>query len=604
MTLQNIQTANIENAANIINDQGIPRDKIWSKDYVLVNEKEYPLKYITQLAFSSISTDKFSFQLEQIKKHLKNLGFQFKYYEGGYNFFTKDELEFYKSIVNKDYRKTNPDHQFYGQKLYPLIAKTQYWIEQVKPKGFKIKRDGHWLSGYTSRVKPYIWPRIYNGLDEDVYFNVEVNGHEHGGFIGYKLDGYFATKKALPSYKYDLVNEYRATNNIEWIRIPFDKMESYTWEKLIEETKEFLDKTIPHYNQLKELLSKDTKISRITWNNNGWVKPSGKTGKSINVDSFEYINGFGHEEWLFDGDKVLDGYKYGFLEPINKHYSTFAGKSFDILLYSRNGETKENFWVANLKDVEVISKPDAERILTHYKDNGWYDLMKADLLNLNLDANQLDEWVAEGAEKLFNIRFKAVQLSEIQKDLIPVTDDNEIPTARYELINVPTGVKTKIAAKTKSNFSFASGSTDPNLGAKGRRTQSNREIELEYKHNRLQSKFLKYLQDIYGESAVKRECTAYGGSRIDIVRETQTGYVFYEIKTYNSLKSSIREGIGQLLEYCLYPNVREAEAIVLVTHIAPSQELEEYIVHLKGFINIPLEVVHFDLDKEDIVKVI
>jgi hypothetical protein len=95
---------------------------------------------------------------------------------------------------------------------------------------------------------------------------------------------------------------------------------------------------------------------------------------------------------------------------------------------------------------------------------------------------------------------------------------------------------------------------------------------------------------------------AYGSSRIDITRKTETGYIFYEIKTYNSLRASIREGIGQLLEYCLYPNVQEAEKLVLVSHVAPSNELIGYLNHIKSFINIPFSYIHFDTGKEEIIS--
>ena len=52
------------------------------------------------------------------------------------------------------------------------------------------------------------------------------------------------------------------------------------------------------------------RLSRLCWNDNGWVSPSGRGGKSPDKNSFEREHGFGFEEWLFDFDKVLDdGYQ-------------------------------------------------------------------------------------------------------------------------------------------------------------------------------------------------------------------------------------------------------------------------------------------------------
>ena len=56
------------------------------------------------------------------------------------------------------------------------------------------------------------------------------------------------------------------------------------------------------------------KIARICWNKNNWIYPSGREGKSINKNSYEYKHGFGHEEWNFDIRKNIDGYVYGYLQ--------------------------------------------------------------------------------------------------------------------------------------------------------------------------------------------------------------------------------------------------------------------------------------------------
>lgn len=61
----------------------------------------------------------------------------------------------------------------------------------------------------------------------------------------------------------------------------------------------------------------DEKIARICWNIQSWKKPSGPLGKSKDTNSFEVNPGFGHEEWIFDFEKLIDGYKYSFLEPLN-----------------------------------------------------------------------------------------------------------------------------------------------------------------------------------------------------------------------------------------------------------------------------------------------
>jgi hypothetical protein len=48
------------------------------------------------------------------------------------------------------------------------------------------------------------------------------------------------------------------------------------------------------------------------------------------------------------------------------------------------------------------------------------------------------------------------------------------------------------------------------------------------------------------------------GGRIDLVVRTGEGYEFYEIKTYGSARACIREAIGQLLEYAMWPGAEPA----------------------------------------------
>ncbi|BBE16063.1 hypothetical protein AQPE_0200 [Aquipluma nitroreducens] len=601
MKLELLKPNHVIEAAKLIDEQGIPKDHVSSQYYVVVNGKEYPFKYLVRTAFSLVSDEKLQFQSnDSYRNYIKNLGFDTTYYEGGYNFFTKEELEFYSSIVNTDYRTSNKEQQLYGQKLYPIIAKAKYWAEQLLFDDFKLRKDGNWLNGHVARIKPYFWPRIYKDEDKDIFFNVEVNGSER--FIGYKLDGYYETTKALPDYKIKILNEFKNLINWEWPRIPFDELEAYDWERLLKESRDYIKKYLSHHDNLKKLLSKETKIARITWNTNKWIKPSGRNGKSTNP-SFEFEHGFGHEEWLFDGDKAIDGFKFGFLEPIHKYRSKYEGKIFDISLYTRDSESNQSFWVTTLKNVEVLMSKESDVVLSHYQEEGWYDGMKADLFNLNLDSKQLDEWIKEDSSLLFNVKFEAVQISEIPQEITPILDEKDIPSNRYTLMDIPYEVQKKYEEKNKTGFSFEnSGSTDADLTSGGIRKGTGREVELDYKHNDLQKFFLKYLKKSYGEAVAKRECTAYGSSRIDITRKTETGYIFYEIKTYNSLRASIREGIGQLLEYCLYPNVQEAEKLVLVSHVEPSNELIGYLNHIKEFINIPFSYIHFDTEKEEVIS--
>jgi hypothetical protein len=584
----------VESAANLIDQEGIPKDHVWSQHYFIVNGKEYPFKYLAYRALRIIGRADIKFESnDPYRNYFKEvLGYKMTYYEGGYNFFTPEELQYYNSVFNKPYRKDEPTHQVYPNKLYPLIAKVNYWAAQVATGDYKLKKDSNWLTAFSANIAPYMWPRVFKGEDKDIFFNVEVNAPNQ--FIGYKLDGYIKTKKELNDEQKGILWDFKNEIDWQWIKIKFSDVPNYTWERLIAETKAYIKAYDQHYDHLKKRLYKEKRLARITWNTNGWIKPSGRAGKALSK-SHENDHGFGHEEWMFDTDHTIGKLKYGFLEPIHKFKSKYIGKVFDLSLFTRNSLNGTQYWVTTLKNVEVISPDEAAAVLQDYRDNGWFDQMKQDLKAVDLDGTMLDQWVNTDPTALINIKFNAAQLTDLPLQLIEVDSPDDIPADHYVLYHVDEKLTGKYEAKIKQPFSFGSGSTEADLKKRGKRKSYTTEREMEFRHNELQEKLLLFLQDQYNSKEdVKRECSAYGGCRIDITRKTNTGYIFYEIKTYNNLLTSIRLGIGQLLEYNLFPQAQQAEQMILVSDQAATPEIRDYILHLKSFIKLNFSYMHFD----------
>lgn len=161
------------------------------------------------------------------------------------------------------------------------------------------------------------------------------------------------------------------------------------------------------------------RYARITWNTNGWEKPSGRDGKSDSKGTHEFRTGFGHEEWLLDTTKQIDGYCYSFLEPINKTPNAFVGKKYRVWLYTIDGNTGRRYWIGEIKKLIVISKKDKQSIIDEYRQRGWLDQMLNDLVDCGLDLNTFTPD--------FNIKFKA-------EDLVPQTPPFEIP-ADHPIVN-------------------------------------------------------------------------------------------------------------------------------------------------------------------------
>ena len=100
------------------------------------------------------------------------------------------------------------------------------------------------------------------------------------------------------------------------------------------------------------------KIALICYNDEGWLFPSGRKDKAVNKDSYEQKNGFGHEEWLLDFSKIIDGYHYGFLQPLNGYHH--AGNVYDIHLFFYTQSTGKAY-IGCIKNAECIDEEEAKR---------------------------------------------------------------------------------------------------------------------------------------------------------------------------------------------------------------------------------------------------
>jgi hypothetical protein len=147
----------------------------------------------------------------------------------------------------------------------------------------------------------------------------------------------------------------------KWIEDNVDYESSFFNKKLTKEIKKFMNQK---------------RVARICWNTNQWVKPSGRSGKSTTKKVYESDHGYGFEEWLFDFMKPIDGYNYGFLQPINNSKKEYTG-TFDIRLYTIHDGSR--YWVADMFNVSILNAEEKAAIESIYEANNWIQSIKNDL---------------------------------------------------------------------------------------------------------------------------------------------------------------------------------------------------------------------------------
>lgn len=124
-------------------------------------------------------------------------------------------------------------------------------------------------------------------------------------------------------------------------------------------------------------------------------------------------------------------------------------------------------------------------------------------------------------------------------------------------------------------FAFRSG----NVSKKSRTNRSaiERTLSVDLRHNDLQDQLHRELCDEFGPNNVGTERPSGTGGRIDVVSRDRGCYTFYEIKVGRGVQALIRQAVGQLLEYSLWPGATLPARVVIVGEPELSDAAREYL---------------------------
>ncbi len=150
------------------------------------------------------------------------------------------------------------------------------------------------------------------------------------------------------------------------------------------------------------------------------------------------------------------------------------------------------------------------------------------------------------------------------------------------------GNKLPFSSEIKATFEFRSGFTATKKSS-AVITQSQREIDMNLRHNTLQEELCRKLSEKYGIENIGGENTSGIGNRVDVMVRQKDEYWFYEIKTSNSPRVCLRQAIGQLLEYAFWPGVQNATRLIVVGETALDEEGTKYLHTLKKRFSLPIE---------------
>ncbi|WP_288443724.1 hypothetical protein [uncultured Chryseobacterium sp.] len=108
-------------------------------------------------------------------------------------------------------------------------------------------------------------------------------------------------------------------------------------------------------------------------------------------------------------------------------------------------------------------------------------------------------------------------------------------------------------------------------------------------HNRIQNRFVEYLNTQYPNDACSGE-----KRYIDAKRITADKIYIYEIKPFTSVYSCIREGLGQLFDYMHREHTSKEKRLVIVGPNEPNSTDKKFLADIKDNLKVPFSYIAFN----------
>jgi hypothetical protein len=159
--------------------------------------------------------------------------------------------------------------------------------------------------------------------------------------------------------------------------------------------------------------------------------------------------------------------------------------------------------------------------------------------------------------------------------------------------------KVKAIRSFESGIKFKKGHNPKFVGEIEVTAQARRKATLI--HNKIQNEVFKILNIEFPDHEIGTEVPTNIGS-VDIVRKLPESYVFYEIKTSSSIKTNIRQGISQLMEYAYWNEIPNILELVIIGPSTSTESSIKYLKKLRTDFNLPIYFRYYDLEKSTLTE--
>lgn len=298
--------------------------------------------------------------------------------------------------------------------------------------------------------------------------------------------------------------------------------------------------------------------------------------------------GFGHEEWNFQLEDAVDGVVFGYLyyTPSPEILEESRGR-FRIGFWSMHPDTRARLIVGVYNDAAMTTAGDFETVDRAFSKRGIYE-RRAHELAVVVPALSFDAALAQVRrsvqEHLLNFKCRTEDVV-IPPQPVPIHD--VLGGKRVgERFTTPTFVPDFQLSRVRRR-SAAGPAGHAVLAEDAYYRESPASLErIIRRHNALSNRFAAWLESS-GFDHVDHHRNA-----ADVTFSRRGAECRAELKTCYGVGSTkaIREALGQLLEYNLYPGKNQASLWAIIIDERPSRHDIEYLLVLKRQLKLPLSL--------------
>jgi hypothetical protein len=322
-----------------------------------------------------------------------------------------------------------------------------------------------------------------------------------------------------------------------------------------------------------------TLLQRLCWNSNTWRGPTGDSYQK--EDSYVGQNGFGHEEWNLNTADLIDGNVYGYTYYNPPAHGAAPLGPYDLYFFAISPH-KERFLVGAYRSAWFLDQEDRRLLKTRLEGSPYLVHRAKELVALGLPHLQTED----DAMRILLTDF-ALNVRTAPDQVVTISPPRLLRSAdiggrdprhlnRYTkplfIDRAPVGESPRPAASARLPEEV-----DRELleDAYVRFTPAQRRV-IERRHNVLSNRFRTWLGQVGATEIVPES------ARVD-VRCAYSGHSYlFELKTSYRLSTrhALREALGQILEYALYPGRAPCDRLAIVVDAVPSASDIEWFHHL------------------------